>query len=105
MSTTPRTYLPAVERSQTILDAALAVAAEVGLGGMTRQAVADAAGVAPGLVSHYFHTMDNLEDRVIRAAIDRKVLAVLADALAKRHPTAKIASVHLQRQALSSLSK
>lgn len=105
MSHTSRSYLNAAERRDAILSAAVAVAREKGLAGMTRQAVADAACVAPGLVSHYFATMANLEDRVIRQAIAEKVLEVLADALAKRHPSAQLAPLRLRQQALSTLSK
>lgn len=63
MSTTMprvRTRLSPQQRSAEIRDAATAVAREQGLAAVTLRAVAQRAGVAPGLVAHYWPTMDEL---------------------------------------------
>ncbi|MEU9343405.1 TetR family transcriptional regulator [Streptomyces sp. NPDC048278] len=48
------------ERRQEMLDAALDLADEVGLDRLTSRDIGAAVGVAPGLVHHYFASMDEL---------------------------------------------
>ena len=55
-----RTRKPPEQRRAEILRAASALAGEEGLESLTLRRVADELGVYPGLVSHYFQTVDEL---------------------------------------------
>lgn len=112
---TPRSQLPRVsrgeraqamnaERNTKVLDAAAAIALEEGLQRLSRSKVAARAGVSLGGVSASFGGMGNLTDAVVRAAIDRPILPVLAQALAVGHPLAKDAPADLKQQALDAVS-
>jgi len=72
-------------RKAIILTAALAAAEELGLYCLTRAEVARRAGCSTGLVSFYF---EDLEGEVVRAAIAREVLPVVAFAVVTKHPAA-----------------
>ena len=68
-------------RTSELLDAALALAGRTGWRGLTRDAIAAAAGVSPGLVSARLGTMDALRRSVMRAAVKRRVARVVAEGL------------------------
>nr|WP_297388215.1 helix-turn-helix domain-containing protein [uncultured Roseateles sp.] len=95
--------LPPKDRKAAILDAALLVAADKGYARMTRDDVAGAAGVSPALVSTYFTTMAQLRRDVMRAAVKREVLPVLAQGLVARDSQALKASDDLRARALGSV--
>ena len=65
--------------TQDLLDAALRVAQRDGWRAMTRQSIAAEAGVSDALVSLRLGTMDALRRSVMRAAIARQVLRVVAE--------------------------
>lgn len=88
------------QRNSRVLDAACDVALEAGLAGITRERVASVAGVSVGSVSKAFGVMERLRDEVVRVAIARPILPVLAQALASGHPLAKSAPDDVKRQAL-----
>jgi AcrR family transcriptional regulator len=96
----PGTKIPEAERREQILRAAVAVATNVGLAGVTVRLVAAEAGVSVGLVLFHFATMDGLRDalldwlleHVLRLDLERaraqlgtaheRLLALLAEELA-----------------------
>lgn len=90
-------------RSKQILDAALHVAERDGLHKLTRAATAEHAAVSDALVSRYYPTMPQLKRAVIRAAIKREVLPVIAAALATGDKHAKAAPDNLKTAALATL--
>ncbi|GAA2973022.1 AcrR family transcriptional regulator [Microbacterium terrae] len=55
-----RTRKAPAERAAEIADAATALARDQGLSALTQRAVAERAGVAPALISHYHPSMDDL---------------------------------------------
>lgn len=71
-------------RAQHILEVAVNVAKIEGYACMTREQVAEAAGVSMGLVSRYFNTMTQLRRDVVRYAIKNEVTEVLLQALVNR---------------------
>lgn len=71
-------------RTEQLLDAALALAAASGLRTMTRDALAEAAGVSPGLISARLGTMDAMRRSVMRAAVTQGCIPVVAEGLALR---------------------
>src|SRR6202050_5234690 len=116
--TTPRPGSRAEQRRRTearILDAAARIFATAGYERATIRAVASAAGVDAGLVSHYFGSKQELFRRVIDAPVPEvsgepgqaaeQILASLADRLASA-PVAALAPVRAARaspQAASAL--
>lgn len=70
---------PMTHQTNDLLNAALRVAERDGWRVMTRQSVAAEAGVSDALVSLRLGTMDALRRSVMRAAISRRVLRVVAE--------------------------
>jgi AcrR family transcriptional regulator len=98
-----RQRLAPTTRKSQILDAAMALAAEIGYQKVTREAIAVRAGCAPGLVSVYFGNMNDLRRSIISAAIARRDLKVLAQGLAAGESKAKRAPEELKQQAVQLL--
>lgn len=92
------------ERRESILAAAVEVAKSQRLAEMTRAGVAREAGVAPGLVSHYFGDMAALRAEIMTQAVREGILAIVAEGLALRDPIAQAAPEELKFNALASLS-
>jgi len=98
-----RKRLPEEVRKSQILDAALTEAQECGYQWITRDAIAVRAGVSTGLVTRHWSTMIQLKRAVLRAAIDREVLPIIAQGLADKNPhTANIPDA-LKARALATL--
>lgn len=93
------------DRKAQLLDGALKLAAERGLASLTRDAIAEYAGVSPALVSFYLGTMTELRRTVMRAAIKREVLPIVAEGLVTRDKQAGKASEDLKRRALDSVKR
>jgi hypothetical protein len=69
-------------RKSSILDAAVDLSRTFGYANISRQQVADRAGVSTGLVTKYFGTMKQLRRAIIRAAIAREIPEIVAQGLA-----------------------
>lgn len=83
-----------------ILAAATTLAAQPGgLAGLRRDAVAKAAGVAAGLVTHYWGSMNALRNAVVRKAVADENLAVVGEAVALGMPAATEAPFALRSRA------
>jgi AcrR family transcriptional regulator len=93
------------ERQEQILSAALDLAERKGWQTLTRDGIADHAGVSPGLVSLHMGTMNKLRRTVMRAAVQRERLPIVAEGLAVRDAQALKASPELQRKALATLTR
>jgi len=92
-------------RRESILNAALEVARRpAGWTSLTREAVAIEAGCTDGLVSRYFGTMTDFRRTIMRAAIARKELKIIGQALACEYVHALKADPELRKAALESLS-
>jgi len=93
------------DRKQQILTAAIKVAGRPGgWGKMTRDAVAREAGCAEGLVSKYFGTMIAFRRSIMRAAIQARNLAVVAQGLAAGDTNAQKAPPELKAAAVETLT-
>lgn len=64
-------------RKESILDAALRVAEDLGFQHLNGVRVAEAADVAVGLVFHYYSTMVKLRRAVMRAAVHQERLTII----------------------------
>lgn len=88
-------------RDQLVLDAAMRVAARVGYQVMTREQVAQEAGVSVGTVNTSFGTMADLREEVICHAIKTENLALILQGLAAGDFNAKNVRPELKQRALA----
>lgn len=91
-------------RKEEILQVAVGIATKDGLNNLRRDAIAEAAGVANGLVTRYFETMTQLRRAVMRHAVHNENLPLIAQGIAMRDPQALKAPEELKQKALASLS-
>lgn len=99
-----RTRLKPEDRKAAILDAAIAEAEAVGYRSFTREGVTNRAQCSPGLLNTYFGTMKQLKRAVMRAAVDREVIPIVAAGLAEQDPQALKASKALRARAVAHLT-
>lgn len=92
------------DRDGSILKAAVRLAEEVGFQWITREAVAKAAGVAPGTVNNAFGTMPDLKRAVLREAVTAGILSIVAQGLAERHPIVMNAPEGIRRAAAAHMT-
>jgi len=93
------------DRKLEILNAAIKVAGRPGgWSKLTRAAVAKEAGCAEGLVSKYFGTMIAFRRSIMRAAIQARNLAVVAQGLAAGDTNAQKAPPELKAAAVETLT-
>jgi len=91
-------------RKQHILDTAVVLAGEIGYENITRDAVAELAGISGGLVSQYF-TMTDLKNEVVAQAVDLEILVIITQGIVNKHPRIKFISNELKIKAINSLNK
>ena len=72
---------------------------EIGYQKITRDAVAEAAGVSMGLVTRYFGTMVQLRRDIMRYAVREEVLEIIGQGLAAGDDHAKKAAPELRAKA------
>lgn len=102
---TPQPKQAARERVKHILDAALMLAETHGYASISRDQIARVCGFpSPSLITYHMGTMDALRRTMIREAIKRENLRVLAQALAARDRHACKAPEELKTRALQSLA-
>lgn len=99
----PRQRLAPKVRTEQLLAAALDQAKKIGYRNVTAVTVAQAAGVAPSLVTYYFSTMTQLRRALMRAAVKREVLPVIAQGIADRNPSALAAPPEVKARAIATL--
>jgi len=89
------------DRKELILAAAIIMSVHPGYNyrTWTRDEIAGVAGVAPGLISHYFTTMDNLRDETMRYAVRLCRVDVVAQGLSVRDEIAMEAPDELKEAA------
>lgn len=100
-----RTRKLPTERKQELLEVAIQLAKEEGYSHITRNEIARRAGVAYGLVTSYFKTIDNLKKMVVKEAIKQEIVQILAEALARKEPLTRRLSPALREKVIRYLSK
>lgn len=100
MSSQNRSRLRPEARRELILRAAVEVAREHGYLRMTREQIADRAGVSTGLVTWYCGAMDQLRKTVMQHAVADGDLTIIGQGLAGGDPIAKRADTKLKRAAI-----
>lgn len=91
------------ERRAAILQAAIRLAESDGWLSLSRDAVATAAGVSPGLVSFYFLATQLLRDELMQAAVDAGILSVVAEGILARHAVALAAPLAVRQAAFNAM--
>lgn len=91
-------------RKEHILAVAVTLAKAKGYQEITRDGVAEAAGISFGLVTKYFGTMSNLKRAVMGAAIAQGVPEIVAQGLANGDKRARKAPAELKLEAARILS-
>ena len=86
-----------------ILDAACFVAIRDGFNNITRESIAQKAGVSTGTVSQSFGTMIKLKRSVMRHAIQDEILEIIAVGLGINDKTAMKIDTELKQRALATL--
>lgn len=69
-------------RKSSILDAAVELSRKEGYANISRQQIADRAGVSTGLVTKYFGTMPQMRRAIMRSAIARSIPEIVAQGMA-----------------------
>jgi len=103
MARAPRTN-PDI-RKEHILKAAITLAREVGYKNITRDTVAESAGISSSLIAAYFPTMDDLKNAVMTAAIDRNVFEIIAQGLVIGDKQANNLSKQMKRKVVDYIFK
>jgi AcrR family transcriptional regulator len=93
------------ERKQELLEVAIHLAKETGYSHITRNEIARRAGVAYGLVTSYFKTIDNLKKMVVKEAIKQEIVQIIAEALARKEPLTRRLTPALREKVIRYLSK
>lgn len=84
---------------EKIIVAGLSILERDGPSAVTRDAVADAASVAPASVSHHFGSMEDFRNLLMQVAVDRGLPRAVAWGLVAQHPVALMAPWELRRDA------
>lgn len=91
------------DRKTELLDAALRLAKTKGYTKVTREAIAAVVGCVPATVTNHLGTTPNMKRGIMRAAVSRGVVEVVAQGLADGNPHAKKASHDLKQRAVEHL--
>ena len=86
-----------------VLEAAAFIAQRDGFNNVTRESIAQKAGVSTGTVSHSFGTMIKLKRSVMRYAIQNNILDIIAVGLSIKDKTAMKIDDSLKKRVLATL--
>lgn len=92
------------KRREEILSASVDIAKERGYLNITREEVAERAGVSSGLVTTYFDSMTQLKKELMQRAVDLEILEIIAQGLTLSDPIAESASIFLRAKAIAGLN-
>ena len=98
-----RNYVDPEQRRGYILEAAIELARQDGYLNIRKEGIAARCGIGAGTVHSAYGSMADIRNDVVRVAIERGIISILADALAQKHPLARNAPDHLKAQAVASL--
>jgi len=90
-------------RAEQIMESAVGVALEEGFANMTRAAVAERARCSTALVNHYWGEFHLLRDHVMKVAVERELLPIIAQGMLDKHPVALAADRGIQERAANHL--
>jgi len=91
-------------RKSHILNVAVCMAKTEGYNKITRDKVAEGAGVSTGLVSRYFGTMIQLKTAIMRRAVKQGIVEIIAQGLIYGDDHARKAPIELKEEAAAFLA-
>ena len=91
-------------RKDNILNVAVAMAKVSAYNKLTRDKIAEGAGVSTGLVTSYFGTMGQLKTAIMRRAVKQGIAGIIAQGLANGDDHAKNAPAELKAEAATLLA-
>lgn len=92
-------------RTEHILNVAVKMSIKQGYDKITRDGIANEAGVSMGLVTRYFSSMKQLRRAVMRHAVNNDIPSIVAQGLINNDPHARKASDELKSKAAALLMK
>ena len=95
---------PIHQRRDQILTAAVSMTQTHGYKGVTRDGIAQLAGISQGLVNRYFGTMAALMSEVMKVAVAQRILPVIVQGIAHDDPVALAAPADVKADAMASVS-
>jgi AcrR family transcriptional regulator len=98
------TRMTPADRKAQLLDVAVELARKNGFASLRMLHISQRAECSNATVVGYFKTMVQMKRAVMRAAISREVLPIIAEGVAMRDPAALKCPVELQRKALATLA-
>ena len=101
MSKKPRRRLEPKDRKRELVDAGIVAARQVGFNNLRREDVARVAGCANGTLSLHFNTLGQFKRALMREAIKRGELRIIAEGLAIRDPNALKAPEDIKQKAIT----
>lgn len=91
-------------RKDMLLNVAVSLAEKKPYTSITPALIADKAGVSVSSVIGYYTSVSELQNAIMRAALERKILSIIAVGIAVEHPLALNAPQELRNKALKSLN-
>lgn len=87
------------DRNRIVMDAAIQLAKTEGYQFLTREAVAREAKVSTGTVSNAYGNVRELKRAVLREAVEKEIVEIIAQGMADRHPIVAGISLSLRQKA------
>ncbi len=100
---TKRRRLAPKDRKRELVDAGILAARRVGFNNLRREDAASVAGCVVGTISLHFNTLGQFKRAIMREAIKREELRIIAEGLAVRDANALKAPEELKRRAAGAL--
>jgi AcrR family transcriptional regulator len=98
----PRRMKPSARKTQ-LLDAAVQAAGKYGFHQFNRDHIAEFSGTSPTLITVYFKSVNKLKNAIMREALRREHLKIIAEGIVTGDPIAKKADRVLKKKALESI--
>jgi len=92
-------------RKKEILEAAIRLSKKIGYSHITRDGVAEKAGVSFALVSFYYGTIEKLKAAVLKEAIGEEIIEIIAQGLVRKDKQTARLPQDLKDKVLQHLSK
>lgn len=100
MKKTRRRAHPIV-RKEEILNAAIDLASKIGYQKITRKKVAESVDISLALVNQYFSTMAQLKKAVMKTAIEREIVSIIAQGISLGDMQTRTIKQELKEKVLS----
>jgi AcrR family transcriptional regulator len=65
---------------------------------LSKKQIARALDISPGLIYHYFESIDDLKKEILTHAVENEIVEIVTDGLAQRDPIAQKASKELKEK-------